>query len=280
VPVASLLISSLLGTLSAFPAASDVELLQQAEAAFGQGKGLRAEPDQARKHFRKAADLYEELRQRGVQNADLFRNQGNAYALANDLPRALLAYHRGLRLAPGDAGLHVGLTEARRQVAETVSASFGLPSVGGRPPWLPYLGPGLRLTLTLLLYGLACAALTRWWMTRQGSWLLSTVVVFTTSALLGFELAQDERQQVQEISEPLVVIATDGVLLHKGNGATYPCYDARTRKWLDPPFPQDVTPLVRGVEARRLFTRGAWLQIQLSSGEIGWVRREQVLVDE
>ena len=46
-------------------------------------------------------------------------------------------------------------------------------------------------------------------------------------------------------------------LLRAGNGLSYP--------------PRYETPLNRGVEARLLFARGAWLQIELSGGEIGWV---------
>jgi hypothetical protein len=36
----------------------------------------------------------------------------------------------------------------------------------------------------------------------------------------------------------------------------------------------------RGVEARLLFARGDWLQIELAGGEVGWVPRRLVLVDE
>ena len=42
----------------------------------------------------------------------------------------------------------------------------------------------------------------------------------------------------------------------------------------------DLPLLPPGLEGRRLYERGDWLQIQLVSGEIGWVRRDQVLVDE
>jgi hypothetical protein len=62
------------------------------------------------------------------------------------------------------------------------------------------------------------------------------------------------------------VISDDGVLLRAGNGLSYP---ARSE-----------TPLNRGVEARLLYVRGDWLQIELGSGELGWVPREYALVDE
>ena len=65
---------------------------------------------------------------------------------------------------------------------------------------------------------------------------------------------------------PLAVIADDGVLLRRGDGLSYP---ARYE-----------TPVNRGVEARVLTERRNWLQIELSGGEIGWVLREYVLLDE
>jgi hypothetical protein len=35
----------------------------------------------------------------------------------------------------------------------------------------------------------------------------------------------------------------------------------------------------RGVEARLLFEREGWAQIELAAGEVGWVPREYLLVD-
>jgi hypothetical protein len=55
------------------------------------------------------------------------------------------------------------------------------------------------------------------------------------------------------------------VLLRRGDGLAFP--------------PRYYTPINRGVEARRLFERGGWVQIELSGGEIGWVPRDSVLAD-
>ena len=51
----------------------------------------------------------------------------------------------------------------------------------------------------------------------------------------------------------------------QGNGMSYP--------------PRRDLPLSRGVEARLLYNRGAWLQVQLASGEVGWLARSDVLVN-
>ncbi|HEX5498918.1 MAG TPA: hypothetical protein VFX03_06820 [Thermomicrobiales bacterium] len=64
---------------------------------------------------------------------------------------------------------------------------------------------------------------------------------------------------------PLVVVAREGVVLRRGDGWVFP--------------PRYETPLPRGVEARLLFERGEWLQIELSGGEVGWTLKENVVVD-
>jgi hypothetical protein len=61
----------------------------------------------------------------------------------------------------------------------------------------------------------------------------------------------------------LAVIAHDGVLLRKGNGATFP--------------PWSETPLNRGVEANILYSRDGWLQVELAGGEVGWVSAVEVV---
>jgi uncharacterized protein YgiM (DUF1202 family) len=63
-----------------------------------------------------------------------------------------------------------------------------------------------------------------------------------------------------------VVIAEDGVLLRKGNSTAYPR--------------RHETPVNRGVEARLLFERGDWVQVELSGGETGWVPRGYVRIDQ
>jgi hypothetical protein len=215
--------------------------------------------------FRDAADNYDDLRRRGIRNPELFRNLGNAYLLADDLPQAILAYRRGLRLAPNDWGLRANLAYAREQVAYP-AGDFGRPPPDFLPPWMPRIGSAPCLALAVLSYLAGCVALTRWRMTRAhrpfvaGMIALGVAVLFVT---VGGLLAWTENEEAQH---PLVVLADDGVLLRSGNGLSYPA--------------RSDAPLNRGVEARRLLDRGDWLKIELGSGERGWVRRDWVLVDE
>jgi hypothetical protein len=61
------------------------------------------------------------------------------------------------------------------------------------------------------------------------------------------------------------VVAQDGVLLRKGNGFSYPL--------------RAETPLNRGAEARLRHERGDWLQVVLTTGEIGWLPKASTIID-
>ncbi len=112
---------------------SNFEIAQHAEAEFRLGVEQRGDRDRAVPHFRNAADSFDELRRRGADNPELYRNLGNASLLADDLPRAVLSYRRGLRLAPTDADLLAGLDEARSAWSiPRTAASAGHPTTTAR----------------------------------------------------------------------------------------------------------------------------------------------------
>jgi hypothetical protein len=241
------------------------ELLQQAEVAFRAGTELRDQPDEAQSRFRQAASCYEELRQRGISNGDLYRNQGNAYLLAGDLPHAVLAYRRGLRLNPADSILRANLAYARSQVAHSGSGAFGRPAVDNRPPWLPYLALRLRLLLFFASYSIGWLGIVRWWMVRRTAPLTMGILAFGLAILLATSFGMEEWSERQEVLHPLVVIAADGLALRKGDGVLYPS--------------RYQTPLHRGVEARLRFEGSDWLQIELAGGQVGWIPRSAALLD-
>jgi hypothetical protein len=261
---------------------TDEQVLTRAEAAYRKGLAAYGISLKARKYFARAATGFEELHRRGARNPALDANLGQSYLLAGDLPRAILSFRRGLRRDPGNRLLQSRLQEAREQVVYPLDGPFARPPVDNWPPWLPHLSTGLRLTVALALFTLACVGFTRWGMTRQGWQLGVSVFAFAVTAFLCVGLALEEHDRVWEKDHPLVVIAADQVFLHKGDGRNYSCYDAQERAWLeviDTP-PPNATPLQRGVEARLRFARGDWLQIELAGGEIGWVPRKSVLVSD
>jgi hypothetical protein len=252
---------------SALPLADlpDAELVARAEAAFRQGERLvEVSPEKARQAFRESAQWFEAVREQGYANAALDRNEGNARLLGGDVGRAVFAYRRGLRLAPGDRALRDNLAYARSRVLHPTPDDFARPSIDHRLSWPPHLTVWELLGLMAGAYGLGCVAFTRWRMTRRRAWLTLGGAALAVAMGMGAVGAYGAARDRVEARHPLVVIAEDGVLLYKGNGFAYPHHE---------------TPLNAGVEARLCFVRGDWLQIELGSGEVGWVPERYALVD-
>lgn len=244
---------------------SDREILERAESEFQDGVHLRRDREQAGPHFRNAAGYLEDLSSRGIGNSALYRNLGNTYLLAGDLPRAILSYRRGLHLSPNDFDLRESLAEARARVAYPASGDLGRPPIDDRPPWLPHLRSRWLMFAAAICYVLGCMGVTRWRMVRRGRLLAASVLALLLAGLLSGWLMLRAYEQRDREAHPLVVMARDGILLRRGNSMVFP--------------PRYDTPINRGVEGRLLFERGGWVQIELFGGEIGWVPRDAVLVD-
>jgi hypothetical protein len=244
---------------------TDPELANRAEIAFQEGVKNRDQGQRGFNEFRTAAAYYEELRHRGCDSPELEQSLGNAYFLADDLPHALVAYRRGLRLAPLDPTLRRCLADAREQVIFPDNTAFGRPPLVGGKIFLPGWAANALLALTTVLYSLGLALLTRYVMVRRWPWLLVGMGGLLGAGLLTLLLAQVARGIGSEDTQPLVVIAEDGVLLRKGDSLAFP--------------PRYDTVVNRGVEARLLFRRAGWVQIELAAGEVGWVPRNYVIVD-
>ncbi|HEV3081417.1 MAG TPA: hypothetical protein VGY66_16685 [Gemmataceae bacterium] len=253
----ALIVLALATLTSAEHEASNADLLQAAETAFTRGLAARTNSGDAKAFFQESVTSYGQLWQRGVRNPALLGNLGNAALLAGDLPRAILAYRMGLRLAPNDRVLQSHLQLARAQVDYLEQSSFARPPAEQHPPWLPRVPAGLQLLTAFVSYGVLWLALTRWWMFHSSRWLLAAGLAAALAGLLATSLFVETRWNREDAVHPVIIIADDGVLVRTGNGLSYP--------------PRYETPLNRGVEARLLHARGAWLQIELSGGEVGWV---------
>jgi tetratricopeptide (TPR) repeat protein len=225
--------------------------LARAEAAFAAGRKQSADADRARPLFRQAADAYEQVRQRGAANPDLFLAQGNASALAGDLGGAVLAYRRGLRLDPLNPDLRAGLDYARAQIGSpgpVVTASEWLALLAGR------LAAGLSAGLTVVGF-----LLTVWaWRRHRPGWRFVGAGILAVGLWLwvaSFGAYEALRQYQGDRSA--AVITADGVVLRQGNGPNY--------------WPRLDKPLPRGSEVRELGRRGDWVQVEVGGGAVGWV---------
>ncbi len=73
-----------------------------------------------RSDYREAIRTYEEILNRGLVSAKLYYNLGNACFKDNNLGKAILYYHRALRLKPGDEDIRHNLSIAERHTIDQI----------------------------------------------------------------------------------------------------------------------------------------------------------------
>ncbi len=219
----------------------------------------------ARQHFTAAADAYFKLHEAGNRNADLYRSLGNALTLADRWPEAIWAYQMGLTFAPDDATMRRHLAELRAKVLLPPDGQGRLPA-DRWPAFLPRLTVRKCWWLSIGSYLLVCVALVAWqrFRTRRAIGLIVAGSVATIVFTVAFWFAM-ERQR-SDLAIPVAVVI-ENTPFRKGNGAAYPQHAI-------------VPTLARGLETRILHKRGDWLQIALSTDEIGWLPTTAVRIVE
>jgi hypothetical protein len=240
---------------------SDEELLARAQERFRLGVGKLGQPAESRRLFGEAADDIESLCESGRSPA-FYLTLGNAEALAGRWPKATWAYHCGLQVDPNSAVLREHLVYARSLV-NYPPGNRGRPAADVWPRWLHRPTTTDLLRLAAIAYSLAWLAGGWWFMRRRAGTLAAALGLVAVALAAGAGCLLEDRQTHQPLPH-LVIVASD-TPLHRGNGPSYPLH-------------AEVPTLPAGLEAWTLHQRGAWLQVQLATGEIGWVPVDAVLV--
>lgn len=235
--------------LSLLPATEPLETLRTAEQRFEAGD------------YRGAAALYDQLASAGVGSRTFYDNQGKLHFLAGNRPQAIRAYRRATRWG-GTADELTNLRDALAQAGDEAGRTAW--GTGIRQPlWMYPLG--IKVAVALAIWTMMTSLSLRIWRPNYLRALGGGVVVGWLLALL---LYVDQRDIAQH---PYLVVAADDVPLRQGNGYTYPVRVAAGKE----------IRLHAGAEGRFHGERAnGWVQIELPDGLVGWVERQQVLIDE
>ncbi len=212
--------------------------------------------------FVEAANVYQQLVERGLQNSIVFYNLGNAYFKQGDIGRAILNYRRAERLAPRDPDIRANLSLVRAQTVDKIqadNANFLSQWVTLAQNWLTLNEMAvLALALWVVLSGLMITFI----FLRPGR--LRTITLYGVVALallLGIGLALMGERMVVEKTRPAGVIVADEVNATSGPGDQY------------------VTEftLHSGAEVGLIETREHWVRLTLPGNQLqGWVPAEAV----
>lgn len=233
-----------LGGCAAAPDGNLVRSYQRALETFDQATG----PED----YLRAAVLYQEILDRGVVSGALLYNQGNAYMRAGQRGRAIACYRHALVYRPRDPQLRANLQLALQGQSSLRGPRGVLDYVFFWNDWLSYPGKVRAMAVLASLafaFGVLALFVPPRRLFRRAAWTI-LILTLVAAASAGYDWHRFER-----IERGVVVCAE--VVARKGNADSY-----------DPAFTE---PLKEGTEFQVVERRGAWLQIQLAGGQIGWV---------
>ena len=217
--------------------------------------------------FRQACDFYEAgdlvsaragfeaLIKTGVRSGAVYYNLGNCYYKQGEMGRAVANYRRALMLTPRDEDIRFNLDLLRSAVGfrDTTSA-LTAGSIGEVPlrlasarEWqivfyVSYYLCALSLLVVLFLGGRARVAAVR------------VLIVLLIVGACSFALSAHGRARFRDGSDAVVVAERTEFM--SGPGAAF----------------EELVRLPDGVELKLRARSGIWVEAQLPTGELGWVR--------
>lgn len=204
-----------------------------------------------------AIEAYESLSAEGLGSAGLYLNLGNAYLARGDTGRAVLAYERGLRLAPNDRALNRNrqlVRDSQRDAIVPFPEFFLLrwwDGIAGLLSFNTWAWTGL------LLFWLAGAAFFLFRLRGMNSWawLAGGLLLI---ALLGWAFANSRYQDRYRNDQAVLLSSSTQLRVAPGE---------------DAPLESEVHA---GLTLRILDQFGDWTKVELRDGRQGWLHREEV----
>lgn len=230
------------------PAAAD------ADAVFVTGCDLYEQGD-----FDQAAEHFETLVARGIRDADVYYNLGNAYYKQGQIGKAVVNYRRALLLVPRDADARFNLDLLRTIIGfRDTTASYGAGAVLSFPVRLA--SPlEIQVVFYVCYYLTALAFLvalfTQGLLRRRAFQVFAVLALF---AAVSFGFARYGVSLAEGRSNGVVIV--DQAEMMSGPGTAF----------------DEVLRLPGGVEVSLKARSGIWLEVQLRTGEIGWIREQDI----
>jgi hypothetical protein len=217
--------------------------------------------------YPKAIELFEKeaeaQKKKGLESADLYYNLGNSYFRENELAKAILNYERAILLEPGDADIRHNLAFARTRIEDKIVGvdTFFLQSWFDSIQNLQSSNDWARMSIVLFL--LFVAALSVFFFTRR---ITLKKVAFYSGLVLFIVLIFTNIFAVRlknRILERHTAIITAGAVPVKNSP------DVNSR---------ELFILHSGTKVTVNKTDGAWLEIEIDNGNVGWLTRDKLEV--
>lgn len=207
--------------------------------------------------FEKAASLYEMMIDKGVSDADVFYNLGNAYFRQGLTGRAVLNYKKAYLHEPFDEDIRYNLNFARSKVQGRLKLEGKNPVM--RILFFPYYSFSANGSALLALILLSvCAAFIILYiffnkeLIRKVSFF---AVIMTALFSVGFAAASIVRYNTEYGIRPAVLVE-ESLVIYSGTGESY----------------EELMRIYPGTEFSIKEKRSGWIKISLANGVTGWVK--------
>jgi tetratricopeptide (TPR) repeat protein len=207
-------------------------------------------------NFGEAAEAYEALLRSGETSAALYFNLGNAYFKSAKIGRAVAAYRNAEQLTPRDPDIRANLQFARNQATGPSVLPSGWERWLGRlslNEWTIAAAASVWLLLLLLTLPQWRPALKP---VLRGYVLYAGILAVLTCACFALSLQQHRSARMAIVITGEAVVR--GGPLETEANKVFTAHD--------------------GAELRVLDQKGDWLQVYAAPRQMGWVRRDQVVL--
>ena len=237
------------------------DILTMAENAFHSGNDLLdSSPLQAKENYILAAFYYNSLLDRGIQNAELFYNTGNAFYRAGQIGNAVLMYRRALLFSPSDPQIKFNLNQARLVQKNQLDYDSGSELVRillFSHSKIPFSWKLWSLLFTNLLFW-STLILFRF---RKGPYTFSVVI-----GIFGILLMTSLVFDLQNISTDHGVVIAESTTGRMGDSINFEAsFD---------------TALFQGLEFTVMERRVGWVLAKLNNGDITWIEEKDCRIIE
>lgn len=209
--------------------------------------------------FESALERFESLVLMGVRSSAVYYNLGNCYYKQGHIGKAVASYRRALMISPRDEDTRSNLDLLRSTVG-TIDTTTSF-SVGG---------------LTQLPLGLASPR--EWQVAFYGAYYLSAACLLGVLFLRGRPRGRAARILILLVS---VTLCSFGLSAHgrsRFSGDSEAVVVAERTEFMSGPGAafEELAKLADGTELRLRARSGIWLEVELPTGEIGWVRESDL----
>ena len=213
--------------------------------------------------YRRAAEGYEAILARGLHSAALYYNLANASFKAGRTGRAILCYHRALRLSPGSEDIRYNLEVAEESTKDHIEAvpefflTTWMRSVRNTMSPTAWTVMSLVALAAMLALALVYLLASRIGARKAGFYGMAAALVLFVAATW---FAAAGRRETVDRRDAVVMSSSVSVKSSPDNSAT------------------DLFVLHEGTTVRVTARLDEWCEIVIADGKKGWVRSRQIEV--